>query len=98
MHTGYICRRGQEGPMDGEDTRRILDLVAAGKLTVDEAERLLRAIEAPPAPAPPAPAGPPPVGRWPFSAQQLSGLRAVGVSPEWVRAWHDLGFRDLSVD
>jgi SHOCT-like protein len=32
-----------------EDTRRVLELLAQGKITVDEADRLLRAIATPPA-------------------------------------------------
>jgi len=32
-----------------EDSRRVLELLAQGKITVDEAERLLRAISSPPA-------------------------------------------------
>jgi len=40
--------------MSTDDTRRILDLLAQGKITVDEADRLLKAVGAPaPADAPP---------------------------------------------
>ena len=35
--------------MMSDDTRRILDLVAQGKITVDEAQQLLSALNAPPA-------------------------------------------------
>jgi hypothetical protein len=46
--------------MMSDDTRRILDLLAQGKVTVDEAEQLMSAIDAPPpqasaAAAPPTP-------------------------------------------
>ena len=44
-----------------EETRRVLELLAQGKITVDEADRLLRAIGAPPDTAKaPASGGPPP--------------------------------------
>jgi hypothetical protein len=46
--------------MMSDDTRRILDLLANGKVTVDEAEQLLHAIGAPPPPASAAAAPPAP--------------------------------------
>ena len=54
----------------GDETRRVLDLVAQGKITVDEAHQLLAAIGAP-APAADATAAPP-----------LDGDRP---QPRWVR-------------
>jgi hypothetical protein len=54
-----------------DDTRRILDLLAKGKVTVDEAEQLMQAIGAPPPHA--APAAPPA----PDAAER--------VQPRWVR-------------
>jgi hypothetical protein len=39
-----------------DDTRRVLDLVAQGKLTVDEADRLIKALSADPPPETAAPA------------------------------------------
>jgi hypothetical protein len=46
--------------MMSDDTRRILDLLAQGKVTVDEAEQLMGAIGAPPAQASAAAAPPTP--------------------------------------
>jgi hypothetical protein len=52
-----------------DDTRRILDLLASGKVTVDEADQLLYAVAAPPpqtsaAAPPPAPGAERPKPRW----------------------------------
>lgn len=41
-----------------DDRRRILDLLAQGKITADEAEKLLNAVDAAPTPAAPAPSVP----------------------------------------
>jgi len=46
-----------------EETRRVLDLLAQGKITVDEADQLLRAVATPPVDAA-APAGERPKPRW----------------------------------
>jgi hypothetical protein len=58
--------------MMSDDTRRILDLVANGKVTVDEAEQLMQAIGASPPPAPAA-------------AAPLAPDAAERVQPRWVR-------------
>jgi hypothetical protein len=60
-----------------DDTRRILDLLAQGKITVDEADQLLRAIDAPPAEAEDSPNSGERKRRW----RGVFGLGAVRVSP-----------------
>jgi hypothetical protein len=48
-----------------EDRKRVLEMLATGKVTVDEAERLLSALgDAPPPPPPAAAAAPPRPGRF----------------------------------
>src|SRR3954447_26429031 len=55
-----------------DDMRRVLDLLAQDKITVDEAEQLLRAVGAPES-APQIAADPPPDGAKP------------GAKPRWIR-------------
>jgi len=61
-----------------DDTRRILDLLAQGKITVDDADKLLRAIDAPPQePEGSAEAGSERKRKW----RGIFGLGAVPASP-----------------
>jgi hypothetical protein len=61
-----------------DDTRRILDLLAQGKITVDEADQLLRAIDAPPPePEPSADSSGERKRKW----RGIFGLGAVQASP-----------------
>jgi hypothetical protein len=50
--------------MMSDDTRRVLDLLAQGKITVDEADRLLKAVAAAPAAEAASEPGPTPRPRW----------------------------------
>jgi len=47
-----------------DDTRRVLDLLAQGKITVDEADRLLKAVATAPSPEAASEPGPTPRPRW----------------------------------
>ena len=47
-----------------DDTRRVLDLLAQGKITVDEADRLLKAVSSAPPAEPPTQPGATPRPRW----------------------------------
>src|SRR5689334_17850430 len=94
--------------MDEERTK-IMEMVAAGTISVEEADQLLEALDAAPAdgetqrldapqpaerPAPPQPDRG--AGNW--SLDQLMQMRMFGVDSAFIREMREAGFGDLSLD
>src|SRR5687767_4092214 len=97
--------------MTESEQKRILDLLAEGKLSVDDAERLLSALSgsgdgrtagpAPTIPTAPRPTPPPsPESRGGrvagFNANDLANFALIGITPEYIERMRETGLKGLN--
>ena len=85
--------------MTNQERTKILEMVASGKLTIEQADQLLEKLGAPSiADAEKRPdQSVLPAGFTNFTAEQMAALESYGVDEDYIRALQEAGFMDLTV-